>query len=51
MKQKISITIEEDSIKQIDEILKEGMFRNKSHVLEYSLKKFLNERYSLEEIK
>ncbi len=43
MKQKLSITIEEDKIKIIEKILKEGLFRNKSHILEYSLDKFLNE--------
>jgi len=43
MKQKISITIEEENIKAIEKILKQGLFRNKSHILEYSLNKFLNE--------
>jgi len=42
-KQKLSITIEEDSVKVIEEMLKEGLFRNKSHILEYSLNKFLKE--------
>jgi hypothetical protein len=41
MKQKLSITIDEHKIKIIEELLKEGMFRSKSHVLEYSLNKFL----------
>jgi len=41
MKQKISITIDEEKVKNIDEILKKGLFRNKSHVLEYALIKFL----------
>ncbi len=43
MKQKISITIDEEKVKVIDEILKEGKFRSKSHILEYSLNKFLKE--------
>jgi len=43
MKQKLSITMEEETIKLIDEILKEGRFRNKSHLIEYSLNKFLKE--------
>jgi Arc/MetJ-type ribon-helix-helix transcriptional regulator len=43
MKQKLSITIEEDKIKLIEEMLKEGLFRSKSHVVEYSLSKFLKE--------
>ena len=41
MKQKLSITIDEEKIKIIDGILKEGLFRNKSHILEYALIKFL----------
>ncbi len=43
MKQKLSVTIEEDKIKLIEEMLKEGFFRSKSHILEYSLNKFLKE--------
>lgn len=43
MKQKISITIDEKKIKEIEALLKEGLFRNKSHILEYSLNKFLME--------
>jgi len=46
MKQKLSITIEEDKVKIIEEMLKEGLFRNKSHILEYSLNKFLKETCS-----
>ena len=41
MKQKLSITIEEDKIKLLEKILKEGKFRSKSHIMEYSLNKFL----------
>ena len=43
MKQKLSITMEEETIKLIDEILKEGRFRNKTHLIEYSLNQFLKE--------
>jgi len=43
MKQKLSITIDEDNVKVIDEILKRGLFRNKSHILEYALIKFLEQ--------
>jgi len=43
MKQKLSITIEEDKIKIIEDMLKEGRFRSKSHILEYSLNKFLKQ--------
>lgn len=44
MKQKLSITIDEEKIKLIENLLKEGMFRSKSHILEYSLNKFLKEK-------
>jgi Arc/MetJ-type ribon-helix-helix transcriptional regulator len=43
MKQKLSITIEEDTIKLLERLLKEGKFRSKSHVMEYSLNKYLKE--------
>ena len=34
MKQKISITIENEKIKLIENLVKLGIFRNKSHALE-----------------
>lgn len=40
-KQKLSITIDEENVTKIDGILKKGLFRNKSHVLEFALTKFL----------
>jgi Arc/MetJ-type ribon-helix-helix transcriptional regulator len=43
MKQKLSITIEEDTIKLLEKLLKEGKYRSKSHIMEYSLNKFLKE--------
>lgn len=43
MKQKLSVTIDEENVKKIEKILEEGKFRNKSHILEYSLNKFLRE--------
>lgn len=43
MKQKLSITIEEETIKILDEIIKEGRFRNKSHFVEYSINKVLKD--------
>jgi len=43
MKKKMSITVDEEKIEEIDALLKKGFFRNKSHVLEYSLNKFLEE--------
>jgi Arc/MetJ-type ribon-helix-helix transcriptional regulator len=44
MKQKLSITIDEDKIEEIKKLIEEGKFRSKSHVLEYSLNKFLKEK-------
>jgi len=43
MKKKLSITIDEETIKEIELFLQEGRFRNKSHLIEYSLNKFLKE--------
>ncbi|MBS3089935.1 hypothetical protein J4461_03595 [Candidatus Pacearchaeota archaeon] len=43
MKQKLSITVDEKTIKMLDDALKEGLFRNKSHVVEFSLNKILKE--------
>lgn len=51
MKQKISVTIDKDKIKLIEEMLKEGLFRSKSHILEYSLNKFLKENTQGVELK
>jgi Arc/MetJ-type ribon-helix-helix transcriptional regulator len=44
MKQKLSITIDEEKIAIIEKLLEEGLFRSKSHILEYSLNKFLREK-------
>lgn len=41
MKQKMCISIDEEKIKLIEKMLGDGRFRNKSHVIEYSLNKFL----------
>jgi Arc/MetJ-type ribon-helix-helix transcriptional regulator len=43
VKKKISITIDEAKVLAIENLLEEGLFRNKSHVIEYSLSKFLKE--------
>ena len=43
MKQKISVTIDEENVKKIEELLKNFKFRSKSHIIEYSLDKFLRE--------
>ena len=43
MKQKLSISIDEDKVKRIEKYIAEGRFRNKSHALEYALNVFLKE--------
>ena len=43
MKQKISVTIDESALGLVETALSDGRFRNRSHVIEYSLRKFLNE--------
>jgi len=40
MKGRISATIDKETIKDIEEILKKGIYRNKSHVIEESIKSF-----------
>jgi len=44
MKNKISITIEQELIDLVETMLKDGRFRNRSHVIEYSLNKFMEGR-------
>lgn len=44
MKQKLSITLDEKTIRMVEKTIKEGLFRNKSHVVEFSLNKVLKEK-------
>lgn len=44
MKQKLSITLDEETIQGVEEAVKEGLFRNKSHAVEFSLGKILGGR-------
>jgi Arc/MetJ-type ribon-helix-helix transcriptional regulator len=44
MKQKLSITVEEDIIQRIEGCVSEGSFRNKSHVVEFALNRLLREK-------
>jgi Arc/MetJ-type ribon-helix-helix transcriptional regulator len=41
MKQKLSITVDDELLNQIKEEVAEGRFRNLSHMLEYALKRML----------
>ncbi|HLD55631.1 MAG TPA: hypothetical protein VJB35_05210 [Candidatus Nanoarchaeia archaeon] len=50
MKQKLSITIDTEKVKEIESLLQKGFFRNKSHILEFALIKFL-EMLNWDEIK
>ncbi len=44
MKQKLSITIEENTIGCLNEVVDEGRFRSKSHAIEFSINKVLNDK-------
>ena len=44
MKSKISITIDEHLITELDSTLEDGLFRNKSHIIEYAVRKFLERK-------
>jgi Arc/MetJ-type ribon-helix-helix transcriptional regulator len=44
MKQKLSISVEEDTLKEVLKLVEEGKFRNTSHALEYSFKQLIRER-------
>ncbi len=38
VKERISATVDEETLEVIDEILKKGNFRNKSHLIEEAIK-------------
>ncbi len=44
MKQKLSITIDSEIVKLLEAIIGEGVYRNKSHAVEYGLRKILQEK-------
>ncbi len=41
MKHKLSISIDKETLKQLEEVLVSGKFRNKSHVVEFAVNKLL----------
>ncbi len=41
MKLKLSVSMDKGIVKEIEDIIDEGRFRNKSHIVEYALKTFL----------
>ncbi|MDO8628649.1 MAG: hypothetical protein Q7R56_02760 [Nanoarchaeota archaeon] len=44
MKKKLSITIEKSAIVEFEKLLADGSFRNKSHVVEFAVTKFMKEK-------
>ena len=44
MKQKLSVTLDEELVNEIVQTLSTGRFRNKSHIVEYAVKKLLEEQ-------
>jgi len=44
MKQKLSVTVDSELISYLDEIVKTEEFRNKSHLVEIAIKKYLREK-------
>ncbi len=44
MKQKISVTIDEETRKKIEKIINSGLFRNISHAVEFSLNRIIKEK-------
>ena len=44
MKKKVSVSIEEKTIDKLEDYVIEGSFRNKSHLIEFALNKFLKEK-------
>jgi Arc/MetJ-type ribon-helix-helix transcriptional regulator len=45
MKKRISATIDEKTEKELELILKEGFYRNKSHVIEEAIKHFKQRKH------
>jgi len=41
MKQKLSITMEEKVVEDILKLVEEGRYRNKSHIVEYAVRRLL----------
>ena len=44
MKHKLSVTLDEEIVDEILKALSSGKFRNKSHVVEYAVKRLLEEQ-------
>jgi len=44
MKQKISISIEQETLRQVQDAVETGVYRNNSHLIEMAVNKLLEER-------
>ncbi|MFA5084000.1 MAG: hypothetical protein WC475_01265 [Candidatus Paceibacterota bacterium] len=42
-KEKISVSVNRETVKQMESLVDDGRFRNKSHVVEYSLNELFRE--------
>jgi len=43
MKEKVSVSLDRETVKSVDKSLADGRFRNRSHFIEYAVKKTLGE--------
>jgi|TARA_Y100000310_G_C20518104_1_gene732234 metal-responsive CopG/Arc/MetJ family transcriptional regulator len=43
MKEKLSVTVDKETIARINEIMQTDFFRNKSHLVELAIKRYLKE--------
>ncbi|MBS3102679.1 hypothetical protein J4458_04515 [Candidatus Woesearchaeota archaeon] len=43
MKQKLSISMDSETVSQLEDALKTGRFRNKSHLIEYAVTSILKQ--------
>ncbi len=43
MKHKLSVSIDEKTVLEMFEKIRDGTFRNKSHLIEFAVKKYLQE--------
>jgi Arc/MetJ-type ribon-helix-helix transcriptional regulator len=41
MKDKICVSLEEDIVSQMNDLLRDGTFRNRSHVIEFAVRKLI----------
>jgi len=47
MKKKLSVSLDESTFQKVEELLINGVFRNKSHVVEFALRKLSSEKRNL----